>query len=261
MQSKPIISIICATYNRATLLPRAINSVLAQDFKDWELIIIDDGSSDNTADVVADYTSDYRIKYLPLATNGGVGRARNYGIARALGEWTIVLDSDNAFTPDALNKVINVIAEYPGYALYRFSVVSFSQRSMSTVLDSPKIISAVDYLNKKIPGENHTLIKAKIMQANKFPESVNGGEHITWSLVALQIGKMLYHPLVTSYYDDQGADRLSVRSKNFHRLRDVFLLDIKTLWLNYLRVAKLRLFEVLIKLVVYYVLSLISKAK
>ena len=109
MQSKPIISIICATYNRATLLPRAIDSVLAQNFQAWELLIIDDGSSDDTADVVAKYTDDYRIKYLPLATNSGVGKARNHGIARALGEWTMVLDSDNAFAPNALNEIIESV--------------------------------------------------------------------------------------------------------------------------------------------------------
>ena len=261
MQSKPIISIICATYNRATLLPRAIDSVLAQNFQAWELLIIDDGSSDDTADVVAKYTDDYRIKYLPLATNSGVGKARNHGIARALGEWTMVLDSDNAFAPNALNEIINVTIEHPGYSLYRFTVVSFSGQPMSSALDSPRVISAVDYLNKKIPGENHTLIKAKIMQANKFPESVNGGEHITWSLVAFQVGEMLYHPLVTLYYDDQGIDRLSVRSKNFQRLRDVFLLDIRTLWPKYLQVAKLRLLEAMLKFVIYYILSLFYKPR
>ena len=261
MQSKPIISIICATYNRATLLPRAIDSVLAQDFQAWELLIIDDGSSDNTSDIVAKYTNDYRIKYLPLATNGGVGKARNYGIACALGEWVTTLDSDNALINNALEGMLKVVGEYSGYLVYKFAVVSFSGQLMSTALDSPMVISAEDYLNKKMPGENRTLVKKEIIQENKYLEAINGGEHITWTLVAFQVGKMLYHPLITEYYDNTGVDRLSLRSKNFERLYKVFLLDIKTLWKLYLTKARIRLLESVLKFTIYYILSLVYDAK
>ena len=169
MQSKPIISIICATYNRATLLSRAIDSVLAQNFQAWEFLIIDDGSSDDTADVVAKYTDDYRIKYLPLATNSGVGKAHNYGIARALGAWVTTLDYDNTLIHNALKSMLKVVEEYSGYSVYKFAVMSFSGQLMSVTLDSPMVISAEDYLNNKIPGENCTLMQREIIQKNKYP--------------------------------------------------------------------------------------------
>ena len=66
---KPFFSIVMATYNRAYCIENAINSVLKQDFKDWELIIVDDGSTDNTEEVVKKYLDDKRIKYIKLKKN------------------------------------------------------------------------------------------------------------------------------------------------------------------------------------------------
>lgn len=85
-------SIIIPTYNRAAFLPKAIESVLAQTYNDWELIIVDDGSTDNTKDVVAKY-SDSRIQYI-YQDNAERSAARNNGIARANGDYVCFMDSD-----------------------------------------------------------------------------------------------------------------------------------------------------------------------
>ena len=90
----PFFSIIMATYNRGYCISRAIDSVLAQSFKEWELIIVDDGSSDNTEEIVKKY-NDKRIKYIKLSKNSGVNVARNRGYKEAKGEWCFILDSDN----------------------------------------------------------------------------------------------------------------------------------------------------------------------
>ena len=88
-------SIIIPSYNRANHLPKAIESVLAQSFTDWELIIVDDGSTDNTSDVVASY-NDPRIKYI-YQENAERSAARNNGIRNANGEWICFLDSDDVY--------------------------------------------------------------------------------------------------------------------------------------------------------------------
>ena len=78
----PRISIIIPTFNRAWSLPRTIASVLNQTSKDWELIIVDDGSTDDTTGVIKEYLTDTRVRYFKKE-NGGVGTARNFGIAKA----------------------------------------------------------------------------------------------------------------------------------------------------------------------------------
>jgi glycosyltransferase involved in cell wall biosynthesis len=96
-------SIIIPSYNRANHLPKAIESVLAQSFTDWELIIVDDGSTDNTREIVASY-NDPRIKYI-YQENAERSAARNNGVRNAKGEWICFLDSDDTFCEDHLASI------------------------------------------------------------------------------------------------------------------------------------------------------------
>ena len=93
-------SIVIPTYNRADFLPKAIESVLAQTFADWELIIVDDGSTDNTKDVVSQY-SNRRITYI-YQGNAERSAARNNGIAHSAGEYVLFLDSDDYYLSNFL---------------------------------------------------------------------------------------------------------------------------------------------------------------
>jgi glycosyltransferase involved in cell wall biosynthesis len=95
MPMTPFYSIILPTFNRAHLLGRAIESVLAQTCDDWELIVIDDGSSDGTRDLIAKYVSD-KVSY-SFDVNGGPASARNRGIAVANGRYITFLDSDDEY--------------------------------------------------------------------------------------------------------------------------------------------------------------------
>lgn len=97
----PYFSIIMPTYNRAKEVTRAIQSCLTQGYGDYEIIVIDDGSTDCTRDVVLEF-GDSRIALISLTSNRGQNPARNIGISRALGEWVILLDSDMALLPGAL---------------------------------------------------------------------------------------------------------------------------------------------------------------
>jgi glycosyltransferase involved in cell wall biosynthesis len=97
----PRVSVVTPTHDRASMVVRAIASVLAQTFRDFELIVVDDGSTDNTADVVA-AISDPRLRFARLVTSGGASRARNAGIAVARGEWVAFLDDDDEWLPQML---------------------------------------------------------------------------------------------------------------------------------------------------------------
>lgn len=106
----PIVSVVIPTYNRAYLLGRAIRSVLDQTYQDFELIVVDDGSSDNTGEVVATF-ADPRIHYLRHEKNRGAAAARNAGIEASRGDYVAFLDSDCEWLPEKLQKQIEVFGE------------------------------------------------------------------------------------------------------------------------------------------------------
>lgn len=108
MNKLPIISVIITTYNRADLIQRAIISVLNQTYKDFELIIVDDGSIDNTKEIIEKFKNkDSRIKYF-YQENQGWPSALNKGLSLAQGEYIAFLDSDDEWLPQKLEKQIEV---------------------------------------------------------------------------------------------------------------------------------------------------------
>jgi glycosyltransferase involved in cell wall biosynthesis len=104
----PKVSVIIPTYNSASYVVEAVDSVLAQTYQDFEILVIDDGSTDNTADVIKKY--DGRVRYIPQH-NGGVAAARNNGIAESKGEYIAFLDADDTWFPSKLELQMAAIAE------------------------------------------------------------------------------------------------------------------------------------------------------
>lgn len=109
---KPDFSIILPTYDRCYVLWRAIVSVLNQTYPFFELIIIDDGSTDKTKELIQLFT-DPRIKYFVLKKNQGASAARNYGLQKANGQYIAYLDSDNEWHKDFLECMANAFKTYP----------------------------------------------------------------------------------------------------------------------------------------------------
>ncbi len=105
-----LFSIIIPTYNRADSLPNAIDSVLRQEAGNWELIIIDDGSNDDTQVLIKKYLRDQRIKYF-FQENSGVSAARNKGVELAGGDYVIFLDSDDLFLPGLISTLNSIKIE------------------------------------------------------------------------------------------------------------------------------------------------------
>ena len=101
----PLISIILPTYNRAELLGRAISSVIQQDYKNWELMIVDNYSQDGTDEVVESF-KDSRIRLLKIQNAGVIGKSRNHGIRNSKGQWLAFLDSDDWWLPSKLSICI-----------------------------------------------------------------------------------------------------------------------------------------------------------
>ena len=114
MNNHPAVSIVVPTYNREKLLPISVESVLRQTFADWELLIIDDRSTDGTRAVVEDYARrDPRIKYHLNRRTKGPSGARNQGIDLAAGDFVAFLDSDDAWEPHHLQDTVYYCGSIP----------------------------------------------------------------------------------------------------------------------------------------------------
>lgn len=108
--SEPTFTVIIPTYNRQDIVTRAIRSVLNQTFTNFELLVVDDNSPDNTRQVV-ESIPDSRIRYIKRKENGGPGATRNTAIRNAQGKYIALLDDDDEYLPEFLQKTYNVIKE------------------------------------------------------------------------------------------------------------------------------------------------------
>jgi glycosyltransferase involved in cell wall biosynthesis len=114
-------SLIVPTYNRATVVGRTIDSVLSQDFADWEIVVVDSASTDDTRAVVQEYVGrDPRIRLITEETRRGVCPARNLAVRNAAGAWIIPLDSDDELAPNSLSLFARHIAAAPHVDHHRY---------------------------------------------------------------------------------------------------------------------------------------------
>ncbi len=105
----PLVSVIIPTFNRGWIVKEAIDSVLAQDFADFELIVVDDGSTDHTFKILEEFESDIRVI---RQTNRGVSAARNCGIQASVGRWIAFLDSDDLWLPQKLSLQVDFFSSH-----------------------------------------------------------------------------------------------------------------------------------------------------
>ena len=106
------ISVIIPTFNRIGLLQRAIDSVLSQSLKPYEIIVVDDGSTDGTGDIIK---QKYKSIKIIQQKNSGVSAARNNGIKHAKGDWIALLDSDDEWNKDKIGQQVNRLTDNPKY--------------------------------------------------------------------------------------------------------------------------------------------------
>ena len=143
MMISGLVSIIMPSWNTGKYIGAAIQSVIEQTYSNWELLIVDDCSSDNTDDVVSRYT-DTRIRYLKNDTNLGAALSRNYALREARGEWIAFLDSDDIWMPAKLEKQISFMTQH-GYVLSYHEYEKINENGKSLGI----YVSAPEFVNKK----------------------------------------------------------------------------------------------------------------
>lgn len=149
MLDKPYFSIIIATFNRANFIVKTLQSILNQKFDDFEVIIVDDGSFDNTYDVLLPYLSD-KVKYYKKE-NGERGAARNYGIKQAIGKFLTFIDSDDLMYPHHLSTAFDFLTEND-------EVVFYGQAYETKTANGQVLIA-----HKEILNPNQSLLKGNFL--------------------------------------------------------------------------------------------------
>lgn len=166
----PFFSIVIPTYNRASFLAKGINSVLEQTINDWELIIIDDGSTDNTKEIVESY-EDVRIKYI-YQKNSERSTARNNGVKHSSGKWICFLDSDDYYLSnhlETLNNFISLNKEFNGLLLTGHILKKENHYTKHPLIDTQKNTSEIlKEIWRKFILMNSVCVHHKIIEENIF---------------------------------------------------------------------------------------------
>ena len=184
--NSPRISVIIPTHNRAHLIGRSIQSVLNQTYQDFEIIVVDDGSIDNTKEVIREFQrKDKRIRYIKHDENKGGSAARNTGIRESKGKYIAFQDSDDEWLPEKLEKQIEVFKRQPAEVGIIYSDMWRITGNKKKYFYSPKIMpkdkiiyeQALDYGISNI-GIQTSLIKKEVfdkagMFDEKFPRFID----------------------------------------------------------------------------------------
>ena len=143
-----LVSIIMPSYNTQKFIEETLDSVLAQTYTNWELIIVDDCSTDNTDEIVSPFLSDSRIIYIQNEKNSGAAVSRNRALREAKGKWIAFLDSDDLWTPDKLEKQI-AFMQSNGYCFSytNYSEIDESSEPLGKTVTGPKKITKTGMYN------------------------------------------------------------------------------------------------------------------
>ena len=174
MHQEPFVSIIIPTYNRSYIIRGAIESIVRQTNPRWELIVVDDGSTDNTEQVVASF-GDNRIRYV-RQENQRVARARNHGVSLARAKWVAYLDSDNELFPEYVDTMLRWLEKSPRavFAIPRAKRTlelvenGVVVKSVDDSKDTPPGVTLQDIFYKKLHFDTNGLIHLRSL----FDESI-----------------------------------------------------------------------------------------
>lgn len=225
--NEELISVIMPAYNAGLFIQQSIDSVLAQTYKQWELLIVDDGSTDNTAEVVKqNCLADARIKYI-YQPNGKQGKARNNGIGEAHGEYIAFLDADDLWLPGKLEQQIAEIKSgaydlvfSDSYFFYDSQSLNLTERmhTLTGVFQGRDAVELFLAINR-IPILTVLAKKSKILAVNGFTEKEQiqcAEDYHLWLQLLLQDNVFYGSGTVTAAYRlhanaATGSDKLASR--------------------------------------------------
>jgi glycosyltransferase involved in cell wall biosynthesis len=220
-QTLPLVSIIMATYNRANTIKRAVDTVLNQTYRNFELIIIDDGSTDNTLEILKEY-NDPRIRIYVNEINRGVTAAKNAGFKQIKGEWFGTFDSDDELVPEAIETLMSIPLNFDNKIT---SVIGNCKDAISGELRG-KGLNQDGYIDGNavmayVEGDFFGLIKTSLLQNDLLNENIRGLETTLWYKINARANKYYTHKVLNIMHTE-GKDRVSKAKFNFTKSQNKF---------------------------------------
>ncbi|MCM1987213.1 glycosyltransferase family 2 protein [Methanococcoides seepicolus] len=203
---------IIPTYNRADIIERTINSVLNQTYINWELIIIDDGSTDNTKQVVRRFINNKKIKYYKI-NNSGVCYARNFGLDKAKGEYISLLDSDDEYTPDRIGKQLEYMMNDNVFFSLSNKHVVFEEdefKNLKVECTNNYIVDTLWLIKNNNRSATLMMFNREILKECKFDEDLPSYNDIDFLLRVRKYYEILYIPeKLNAIHKSSTRDRIS----------------------------------------------------
>lgn len=201
-----LVSIIMPSYNTARFIAETISSVLAQTYENWELIIVDDCSTDNTDEVVGELLSDTRIRYIKNEHNSGAAVTRNRALREAKGKWIAFLDSDDLWEPDKLQKQISFMKENG----YRFSYTNYIEideesKPNGKIVSGPKRITKHGMYNYCWMGCLTVMYDADIVGLVQIADTKKNNDYAMWLKVCKKTNCYLLNETLAKYRKRSGS--------------------------------------------------------
>lgn len=201
-----LVSIIMPSYNTAGFIAESIQSVLEQSYKNWELLIVDDCSTDNTDEVVSLYLVDERIKYLKNEKNSGAAVSRNRALREAKGKWIAFLDSDDLWEPDKLEKQIAFMRDND----YHFSYTNYIEideesKANGKSVTGPKRISKHGMYNYCWPGCLTVMYDAEKVGLIQIADIKKNNDYAMWLQVCKKANCYLLDETLARYRKRSGS--------------------------------------------------------
>ena len=184
-----LVSIVTPVYNAERFIKETIDSVIAQTYKNWEMILVDDCSSDSSAEIIDEYViSDSRIKYMKNAENSGAAVSRNAGIEAAEGQYIAFVDSDDVWESEKLEKQLEFMKE-KGYG-FTFTSYRYVMEDGSVTDKTARAIEKINYnglLKNTVIGCSTVVIDKKITGDFRMPLLRRGQDTATWLQILKKI--------------------------------------------------------------------------
>ena len=178
----PLVSVIMPAYNSALFVEEAITSVLAQSFTDFELIVIDDCSQDNTACIVSEFAErDARVRLVRNNKNMGVAQTRNRGLELFRGKYVALLDSDDYWKPQMLEKMLALAEEMKADIVYcSYELVDEQGRKVCNDFIVPTETTFEESIVKSVITCSTVLVTAELAKNNRFPTNMYHEDIALW---------------------------------------------------------------------------------
>lgn len=147
-----LVSVIMPSWNTERFIAQSIESVIRQTYENWELVIVDDCSTDNTEEVVKGF-KDPRIKYFRNEKNSGAALTRNRALREAQGEWVAFLDSDDLWAPEKLEKMLGFMTEHNyAFAYHEYVKIDEDGKPLNIYVTGPDVVTERKMYNYGYPG-------------------------------------------------------------------------------------------------------------